>query len=82
MTPKRDPRSTPKRPKIDIKIDINFDANSKGRRVEVALVVWARDPPREPLGRQPRGPGEAAQAPQDRPPRHPCARSKQKIIES
>ena len=28
-TPKRDPRSTPKRPKTDIKIDINFDAKTK-----------------------------------------------------
>ena len=29
MTPKRDPGSTPKRPKIDIQIDINFDAKTK-----------------------------------------------------
>ena len=29
MTPKRDPRSIPKRPKIDIQIAINFDAKTK-----------------------------------------------------
>ena len=30
MTPKRDPRSTPKRPKTDIKIELIFDAKTKG----------------------------------------------------
>ena len=70
MTPKRDPRSTPKRSKIDIKFDINFDGNVKGRGTGLALVVWGRDPPLGAPGMRPRGPGEAAQASRDRPPRH------------
>ena len=37
----------------------------------MTLVVWARDPPLGAPGRRPRSPGEAPQAPQDRPPRHP-----------
>ena len=29
MIPKRDPRSTPKRTNINVKIDMNFDAKTK-----------------------------------------------------
>ena len=59
MTPKKDPRSTPKRPKIDIKIDLNFDADLMGRRVEVVGIDlnWAlkfgAGTPWEPLGGAP-----------------------------
>ena len=85
MTPKRHPRWSPKRSKIDVQIDINFDAIRRGVGHGLVLVLWAGTPPQGAPGRHPRSPGEAAQAPRDRPPRHPCARSKHKnhrIIES
>jgi hypothetical protein len=70
MTPKRDPRSTPKRPKTDIKIDLNFDAKTKRACHGSARRLWAGTPPQggapAALGRGPSGTGAA--------PRHPCAR--------
>ena len=71
MTPKRDPGSTPIRPKIDIQIDVNFDAKTNGAGPELARRHWAGNPPQGAPGRRPRDPGEAAQAPRDRPPRPP-----------
>ena len=65
MTPKRDPRSTPKRSQIDIKIDMNFDAKTKRPCQGLGFRHWVETPP--PGGR-PRGPGEGAQAAWDRPP--------------
>ena len=50
--------------KIDIKININFDAKTQGARPLLGLVLWAGTPP----GRRPRDPREGAQAPRDRPP--------------
>ena len=49
------------------------------------LVVWARDPPLAAPRKCPRDPGEAAQAPRDRPPRHPGTHARVlniKIIDS
>ena len=60
MTAKRDPRSSPKRTKIGIKIDIDFGHATRNVLPQVRVVVWAGTPPR---GRRPRGPGEEAQAP-------------------
>jgi hypothetical protein len=48
----------------------------------VGLVVWARDPPLGAPGMRPRDPGEAAQAPRDRPPRHRARVLNIKTIES
>ena len=45
MTPKRDPRSTPKRFKTDIKIDLNFDAKTKRAGPGSGRRLWAGDPP-------------------------------------
>ena len=58
MTP--NPRSTPKRSKIVIKIFINFDENPKGRGRGLGLVVWGRDPP---LGAPGRAPGAQGRRP-------------------
>ena len=70
MTPKTEPKSTLRRSKIDIKININFDAKPMGAGHEVGHRVWAGTPP----GRHPREPREGAQAPRDRPPgTHACA---------
>ena len=71
MTPQRDPRSNPKRPKIDIKIDINFDAKTMRAYHGLRFRHWVGNPPLGAPGRRPRDPGEAAQAPRDRSPRHP-----------
>ena len=51
----------------------------------MGLVVWGRDPPLGAPGMRPRGPGEAAQASRDRPPRPPGTHVRVlniKIIES
>ena len=64
MTPKRDPRSTPKRPKTDIEIDLNFDAKTKRAWHGLSFRHWAETPPRE----APQELREGAQAAQDRPP--------------
>ena len=45
MTPKRDRRPSPKRPKIDIKIDIDFDAKTKGAGPALSCRHWAGNPP-------------------------------------
>ena len=70
MTPKRDLRSTPKRPQIDIKIVIEFDAKTKRAVGGLAFRHWVESPPweapQEPWGGGPSGTGAA--------PRHPCAR--------
>ena len=70
MTPKREPRWTPKRPKNDIKIDIDFDTKSKRADHGSTFRLWVEKPPweapREPWGGGPSGTGPA--------PRHPCAR--------
>ena len=67
MTPKRDPRSTSKRPKTDIKIDINFDAKTKRAGHGLIFVSWGRDPPQGgapgALGRGPTRHGTGPQAP-------------------
>ena len=64
MTPKRGPRSTPKRPQTDIKIDIDFDAKTKRAGQGSARRHWAGPPPRE----APQEPWEGAQAARERPP--------------
>ena len=64
MTPERDPRSSPNRPKIDIKIDINFDAKTKRAGHGLIFVSCGRDPP----GRRPKGSGEGAHTARERPP--------------
>ena len=70
MTPKRDPRSTPKRPQTDIKIEISFDAKTKRARQGSTRRLWGASPPleapQEPWGGGPSDTGPA--------PRHPCAR--------
>ena len=70
MTPKRDPRSTRKRPKTEIKIDPNLDAKTKRVGHGSARRLWAGTPPQGgapgALGGGPGGTGAA--------PRHPCAR--------
>ena len=43
--PKRDPRWTPRRPKIDIKIDMIFDANPREARPPTAVRLSAGTPP-------------------------------------
>ena len=53
MTPKRDPRSTPKRPQTDIKIELNFDAKTKRVGHGSTRRHWVEPPP----GRRPRGSG-------------------------
>ena len=45
MTPKRDPRSTPKPPKTDIKIELNFDAKTKRAGHGLADRLWAGTAP-------------------------------------
>ena len=85
MTPKRDPRWSPKRSKIDVQIDINFDANRREAVPSTTRRLWAGTLPQGAPGRCSRGPGEAAQAPRDRPPRHPGTHVRvlnTKIIES
>ena len=64
MSPKRDPRSSPKRPQIDIKIVIDFDAKTKRAGDGLTFRHWAETPPRE----APQGLREGAQAARDRPP--------------
>ena len=64
MTPKRDPRSTPKRPKTDIKIELNFDAKNQEGWARIGPQTLGRPPP----WRRPRSPGEGGQATRDRPP--------------
>ena len=64
MTPKRDPRSTPKRPKTDIKIELNFDAKTKRVGQGSVRRLWGAPPP----WRRPRSPGEGGQATRERPP--------------
>ena len=68
MTPKTEPKSTPRRSKIDINIDMKNDAKTKRAGQVLARRHWAGTPPQGAPGRRPRGPGEAAQAPQDRHP--------------
>ena len=63
-TPKRDPRSTPKRPKTDIKIELNFDAIIKWALPGLAVVLWCRNPPRE----APQGLWREAHTARQRPP--------------
>ena len=58
MTPKRDPRWTPRRPKIDIKIDMIFDAHPREARPPTAVRLSAGTPPWDPLGRAPGAQGE------------------------
>ena len=53
MTPKRDPRWSPKRSKIDVQIDMNFDAKTKRARQPTTLRLWAGTPPRELRGGAP-----------------------------
>ena len=65
MTPKTEPKSTSRRSKIDVKIDIKNDAKSKRARPLLTRRHWSENPPQGPLGRRPREPGEAAQAPWD-----------------
>ena len=65
MTPKRDPRSSPKRPKTDIKIDIKFDAKTKRAGSGLIFVLWGRDPPPREA---PQGLWEGAHTARDRPP--------------
>ena len=64
MTPKRGPRSTPKRRQSDIKIDINFDAKTKRAYQGLGFRHWVETPPRE----APQEPWEGAQAARERPP--------------
>ena len=64
MTPKRDPRSTPKRPQTDIKINLNFNAKTKRAYHGSVRRFWAGTPPRE----APQEPWEGAQAARERPP--------------
>ena len=71
MTPKTEPKSTPRRSKIDVKIDIKNDAKTKRAGHLLTRRHWAGTPPQGAPGRRPRDPGEAAQAPRDRPPRPP-----------
>ena len=66
MTPKRDPRSTPKRPQTDIKIDLNFDAKTKRVGHGSAGRLWGAPPLEAPQG--PWGGGPSDTGP---PPRHP-----------
>ena len=66
MTPKRDPRSTPKRPKTDIKIDLNFDAKTKRVGHGSTRRLWGGTPPQEgprSPGKEPRRHGSGPQAP-------------------
>ena len=56
MTPKRDPRSIPKRPKTDIKINLNFDAKTKMVGEGSARRLWAGTPPQGAAPGRPRGP--------------------------
>ena len=55
MTPKRHPRWSPKRSKIDIETIINFDAIPRGVLHVLTLVLWAGTPP----------PGSSREAPQE-----------------
>ena len=70
MTPKREPRSTPKRPKIDIKIVIDFDAKTMRAGHGLAFVHWAETPP---PGRRPRGSGRGPKRHGTGPQAHMCA---------
>ena len=67
MTPKRDPRSTPKRPEIDTKIVIDFDVKTKRDRQGLTIRLWAENPPQGgapgALGRGPTRHGTGPQAP-------------------
>ena len=65
MTAKTEPKSTPRRSKIDVKIVIKNDAKTKRARPVLTRRHWAGTPPQGPPGRRPRDPGEAAQAPWD-----------------
>ena len=71
MTPKTEPKSTPRRSKIDVKIDIKNDAKTKRAHHVLGRRHWVGTSPLGAPGRRPRSPGGAAQAPRDRPPRHP-----------
>ena len=51
MTPKRGPRSTPKRTKIDVKIEIDLDAKTKRAGQGLGFRLWVDLPP--PLGGAP-----------------------------
>ena len=63
MTPKRDPRSTPKRPKIDIKNVIDSDAKNKRAYHGSTRRHWAETPPREaPQGLREGPPGTHVRA--------------------
>ena len=70
MTPKRDPRSSPKRPQIDIKIVIDFDAKTKRARQGSTRRNWAETPP---PGRRPRGSGRGPKRHGTGPQAHMCA---------
>ena len=63
LGPKREPKTTPRRSKIDIKIDQKNESKTKRARHRTSLVVSAGTPPWGAPGRRPRSPGEAPQAP-------------------
>ena len=70
ITPRGDPRSTPKRPQIDIEIVIEFDAKTKRAGQGLTFTHWVEPPPWEaPQGLRGGGPSDTGPAP-----RHPCAR--------
>ena len=66
MTPKTEAKSTPRRSKIDIKIDIKNDAKTKRAWHETGRGVWAGTPPQG-------GPREAPQGPRGGGPGPMCA---------
>ena len=72
MTPKREPRSFPKRPQTDIKIGMNFDAKTKRAGHGLNFRLWVVTAPQEaPQGARGGGPHGKGQDP-----RHQCGRLK------
>ena len=66
MTPKTEPKSTPRRSKSDIKIGEQKTIPKQKRPWRfLARGVWAGTPPQGAPGRRPRDPGGAAQAPRN-----------------
>ena len=62
MGPKREPKTTPRRSKIDVKIYLKNDTKTKRAGVVLSLGVWVGTPPKEPP-QGPRGGGPGPMGP-------------------
>ena len=82
MTPKTEPKSTPRRSKFDIKIEIGNDAKTKRAQVVLARRHWAGTPPPGSSREAPQGPRGGGPGPTGPLKSHRFSKKGSRILES